>query len=100
MEMKYVNVSVVSCTVGSSFILGFAWGADFLFIIVIQLYGSNYPHAAWEKEDAQIRIRLWNSMKSSVISSLVYLDIAKQVWDWAKEMFFGVGNLFRTYDLH
>ena len=39
-------------------------------------------------------------MEPSVSSSLVYLDTAKQVWDRVKEMFFGIGNLCRTCDLH
>ena len=36
-------------------------------------------HAAWEKEDTQIRIRMWNSMDSLIGRSLVCLDMAKQV---------------------
>ena len=55
---------------------------------------------AWKAKDAQICIRLWNSMEPQIIGSLVYLDKAKQVWDRAKEMFFSVGNLQHTYDLH
>ena len=39
-------------------------------------------------------------MEPSVSSSLVNLDTAKQVWDKAKDMFSGVGNLRYTYDLH
>ena len=39
-------------------------------------------------------------METSVSSSLVCLHTAKQVWDRVKEMFFGIGNLCRTYDLH
>ena len=30
----------------------------------------------------------------------MYLERAKQVWNRAKEMIYGVGNLRRSYDLH
>ena len=56
--------------------------------------------AAWKAEDAQIRIRSWNSIESQISSSLVYLDTAKQVWDRAKEIFSGVDNLRCTHYLH
>ena len=39
-------------------------------------------------------------MGPPISNSLMYLDTTKQVWNRAKEMFFGTGNLRRTYDLH
>ena len=94
----------------------------FLSITVIWFNGSNYPlwaklfevylmtkgmetylidalpdqkdpiHAAWKKEDAQICIWLWKCMEPLISSSLVYLPRAKQLWDRAKEMFYGVNT--------
>ena len=39
-------------------------------------------------------------MEPKINSSLVYLGTVKQVWTNIWEMFSGVGNLKRTYDLH
>ena len=52
---------------------------------------------AWKVEDDRIRLRLWNSVKPQISSSLIYLITTKQVWDQAKEIFF-FGNLCHTYD--
>lgn len=41
-------------------------------------------------KDAQICLRMWNSMEPQIMTS------AKQVWDQAKEMLSGVGNLRHT----
>ena len=60
---------------------------------------SSEQEKSWEKEDAHIRISIWNSMEYLVSSSLVYLDTAKQVWDRAKEMFSGIGNFRHAYNL-
>ena len=56
--------------------------------------------AEWGAEDAQIRIQLWNSMEPQISGSLVYLESAKQVWRQTQELYSGVNNLRRTYDLH
>ena len=42
---------------------------------------------------------MWTSIEPK-ISSLVDLDTAKQVWAQAREMFYGIGNMRRTYNLH
>ena len=39
-------------------------------------------------------------MESKISCSLVLLLIAKLVWEQAKELYFGVSNLKRIYDLH
>ena len=56
--------------------------------------------ADWRAEDAQIRSCLWNSMESKISCSLVFLPTAKLVWEQAKELYSGVNNLKRIYDLH
>ena len=56
--------------------------------------------ANWRAEDAQIRSHLWNSMESKINCSLVFLPTAKLVWEQAKELYSGVNNLKRIYDLH
>ena len=56
--------------------------------------------ADWRVEDAQIRSFLWNSMESKISCSLVFLPTAKLVWEQVKELYFGVNNLKRIYDLH
>ena len=38
-------------------------------------------------------------MESKISCSLVLLLIAKLVWEQAKELYFGVSNLKRIYDL-
>ncbi|XP_058193764.1 uncharacterized protein LOC131310639 isoform X2 [Rhododendron vialii] len=57
-------------------------------------------YGAWVSEDARIRSELWNSMEDHISSTLVFLPTAKQVWTQAQEMYSGVNNLRRTYDLH
>ncbi|XP_058219066.1 uncharacterized protein LOC131329730 [Rhododendron vialii] len=57
-------------------------------------------YETWVSEDANIRSDLWNSMEEHIASTLVFLPTAKQVWTQAQEMYFGVNNLCRTYDLH
>jgi len=57
-------------------------------------------YADWRVEDAQIRSFLWNSMESKISCSLVFLSTAKLVWEQAMELYFGVNNLKRIYDLH
>ena len=49
--------------------------------------------ADWRAEDAQIRSCLWSSMKSKISCSLVFLPIAKLVWEQAKELYSGVNTL-------
>ncbi|XP_058180814.1 uncharacterized protein LOC131299213 [Rhododendron vialii] len=39
-------------------------------------------------------------MEEHIASTLVFLPTAKQVWTQAQEMYSGVNNLRRTYDLH
>ena len=39
-------------------------------------------------------------MESKINCSLVYLPTAKLIWEQAKELYFGVNNLKRIYDLH
>ena len=56
--------------------------------------------ADWRIEDAQIRICLWNGMESKISSSLVFLPIAKLVWEQTKKLYSKVNNLKRIYDLH
>ena len=54
----------------------------------------------WDAKDAQICLRMWNSIDLKISSNLIYLDKAKQVWTRTREMFPGVSNLRHTYDLH
>ena len=56
--------------------------------------------ADWRAEDAQIRSCLWHSMESKISCSLVFLPIAKLVWEQARELYSSVNNLKRIYDLH
>ena len=39
-------------------------------------------------------------MESKICCSLVFLPTAKLVWEQAKELYSGVNNLIRIYDLH
>ena len=39
-------------------------------------------------------------MESKINCSLVYLPTAKLIWEQAKELYSGVNNLKRIYDLH
>ena len=70
-------------------------------------YVINEPHVFtdskfgdWRAKDAQVRSCLWNSMESKISCSLVFLPIAKLVWEQAKELYFGANNLNWIYDLH
>ena len=70
-------------------------------------YVINEPHVFtdskfgdWRAKDAQVRSCLWNSMESKISCSLVFLPIAKLVWEQAKELYFGVNNLNWIYDFH
>ena len=56
--------------------------------------------ADWKATDAQIRSCLWNSMESKISCSLVFLPTTKLVWKQVKELYSGVNNLKRIYDLH
>ena len=56
--------------------------------------------ADWRVEDSQIRSCLWNSKESKISGSLVFLTTAKLLWEQAKELYSGVNNLKRVYDLH
>ena len=56
--------------------------------------------ADWRADHAQSRGCLWNSMESKINCSLVFLPTAKLDWEQAKELYSGVNNLKRIYDLH
>ncbi|GFZ09696.1 hypothetical protein Acr_21g0002950 [Actinidia rufa] len=51
-------------------------------------------------EDAQTRILLWNNMEPKISGRLVLLNTAKRVWNGTNEMYSGMDNLHRTYELH
>ncbi|GFZ00912.1 hypothetical protein Acr_14g0005470 [Actinidia rufa] len=57
-------------------------------------------YATWKSEDARVRSDLWNVMEPQISGPLMFLPTAKLVWRQAQEMFYGVNNLRRTYDLH
>lgn len=61
---------------------------------------TSSAYAAWKSEDARIRSDLWNVMEPQISGPLMFLPTAKLVWRQAQEMFSGVNNLRRTYDLH
>ena len=61
---------------------------------------TDSKYADWRAEDAQIRSCLWNSMKSKISCSLVFIPTIKLVWEQAKELYSGVSNLKRICDLH
>ena len=61
---------------------------------------TDSKYADWKAEDAQIRSCLWNSMKSKISCSLVFIPTIKLVWEQAKELYSGVKNLKRIYNLH
>ena len=47
---------------------------------------TNSKFADWRAEDAQIKSCLWHSMESKISCSLVFLLIAKLVWEQAREL--------------
>ncbi|GFS45070.1 hypothetical protein Acr_00g0093950 [Actinidia rufa] len=47
-----------------------------------------------------IRILLWNNMEVKISKSLVFLTVAKGVWDGTKERYSRLDNLRRTYEFH
>ncbi|XP_058190207.1 uncharacterized protein LOC131307603 [Rhododendron vialii] len=57
-------------------------------------------YRAWKAVDARVRSELWNSMTEQVASTLMFCDTAREVWTQAQELYSGVDNLRRTYDLH
>ncbi|XP_058197539.1 uncharacterized protein LOC131313314 [Rhododendron vialii] len=57
-------------------------------------------YRAWKAVDAHVRSELRNSMTEQVVSTLMFCDTAKEVWTQAKELYSGIDNLHRTYDLH
>ena len=54
--------------------------------------------AKWSTEDAQIHIQLRNSIEPQISGSLVFLEIPNK-WGQAQQLYSGVNNLHRTYDL-
>ncbi|GFS41529.1 hypothetical protein Acr_00g0074920 [Actinidia rufa] len=61
---------------------------------------TSSTYAAWKSEDARVRSDLWNVMEPRISGPLMFLPTAKLVCKQAQEMFSGVNNLRRTYDLH
>ncbi|KAI8524834.1 hypothetical protein RHMOL_Rhmol13G0180800 [Rhododendron molle] len=57
-------------------------------------------YRAWKAVDACFHSELWKSMTEQVASTLMFCDTAREVWTEAKELYSGVHNLRRTYDLH
>lgn len=55
-------------------------------------------YGSWVAEHARIWVELWKSMEENIKNTLVFLPMAKLVWK--QELFSGLNNLRRTYDLH
>ncbi|GFZ15800.1 hypothetical protein Acr_25g0002090 [Actinidia rufa] len=92
-EKKSSDVSAasgaISSSSGSVSAAGSAWGPEFMSITAIRLNGILLMLLGKIK-DAQIRLRMWNSMEPQIMTS------AKQVWDQAKEMLSGAGLLWQV----
>lgn len=56
--------------------------------------------ATWRATDANILVRMWGCIEPSILTHVVYSDTTKGAWELLREMFSGVDNLRRTYDLH
>lgn len=50
-------------------------------------------NSTWEKEDAQVRSCLWNSMEAFVSSDVMLLLTAYAVWSSIKEIYGLEGNI-------
>lgn len=53
----------------------------------------------WEKEDAQVRSWLWNSMEPRVSCNVMLLPTAYAVWTFIKRDLWQCGNIQRIYKL-
>lgn len=106
------------------------WSPEMLSITAIHLNGKNYPnwakyvenyftgskqytyltndpskstestHANWVVEDVQTPLQLWNSMEPKLLAHLSFVILLNKFGQRAKELYSGVNNLSRTFDLY
>ena len=59
----------------------------FDYVVSDPLVSMDSKYVDQREEDAQIRSCLWNSMKSKITCSFVFLPIVKLVWEQAMELY-------------
>ena len=98
--LPFVLMEVIMLNRPRQFKCFFLVERSFDYVINDPPVSTDSKYVDWRAEDAQIRSCLWNSMKSKISCSLVFIPTIKLVWEQAKELYSSVNNLRRIYNFH